>query len=184
LKKKKKKKSFWIKLNDWLNRYKAIIGVSALVIGLAGLYGIWISFKEQKLIEQQFINSQKPNWEIEYEYLPNNVDLIKADFKSLNPNITLQKLTFFRLDEDDELLDTDFLGNSWIAKNFSNDLIYYTFTNSPANNAFTQLFEIPEVYNWDSCYPVAFRFNYIINGEVNMLTSLYKVHFRLIKKID
>lgn len=182
MKKKKKKKSFWIEFNNWLTRYKAIVGVAGLVIALSGLYGIWISFKGQQLIENQYINSLKPNWEIEYEYLPNNVDLIRADFHSLTPNITLQKLTFFRLDKYHELLQNDFIGNSWKANNFSNDLIDYTYTNSPTNKAYNEIFEFPEIYNWDNCYPVAFQFNYILNGEVKRQTSLYKIHFRLIKK--
>jgi len=182
LKKKKKKRSAWDKLNDWLTRYKAILGAAALIIALAGLYGIWISFKGQQLTEQQYINSLKPNWQVEMEYLPNNVDLVKVDFKSLNPNITLQKLLFYRLNYEGELLVTEYYSNSWKVQNFSNDLIDYTYVDSPVNNAFETAFETGEVFNWDSCYPVAFQFNYLINGEVNIVTSLYKVHFRLIKK--
>lgn len=182
MKKRKKNKSFWVKLNDWLARYKAIIGVITVFILLAGLYGIWITFKAQELSEIQYVNSQKPNWEIEYEYSPNNVDLIRANFKSRNPNITLQKLIFFRVDKHRELLQSDFLGSSWKANNFSNDLISYTFTYSPSNKAYSDVFILSEIFNWDSCYPVAFQFDYILNGQVKIVTSLYKLHFRLIKE--
>ncbi len=172
---------FLKKLNTWSKKYQSVIqGVGILAI-LVGLFSLKLDLNSHEFEKKKFSDSQIPIWDIKMNYHENNVDLLSINFSCLNDNVKLQKVTIFYINNKRALSEIVSLSNVWKTSDFSTKLLQVIKEFYTIDEYIFESYRRPGIVNFNDCYPIAVKFFYVQDGIVKEITSVFLVHFQVLK---